>query len=450
MGGTWGGGSVKQISPLCFASVGMAKVWGLGIAEEHHEAEIHVVLLVAVQKGLAGVVGGELHLDFFAGGDEDGVLDDAVGVDAFEAAEFEAVAMEVHGVVVLALVTKDETVTGAGVEDGGVRIGIGFAVDAPMFLAAVAGEFGVEDEREGDEAGVWGRSGGGGGEGEVAPDEVGGLLPLGWTGAAGVLDDDTHAGSLNVLAHFAEDPDAGVVAFDQGGYALGRGKAELRDSGGVGDWVAVEGDDLELMAGEGDPVGIRGAGVEDVEEKPLALPDADGIVVAEGAAVDGGDVVERLHGAVVATGEVAAPVVQGEEGFNVVAGRVVAGFDEKQAVLAGVLAELEIAAGEGVGVKPAKAGWGGREGVASGGAGGDHRRAFFHGAIDRRRKSKAVPVDDLGAGGLVDDVDGDGPAFGEAEKWARDLTVIGDRVEAAFGGHLKGVGGDREGVIGGS
>ena len=65
--------------------------------EEHHEAIVHVVLLVAVEEGVAGVVGGELDVDLLIGGDEDDVFKDAGGVGAAEAAKFEDVAMEMDG-----------------------------------------------------------------------------------------------------------------------------------------------------------------------------------------------------------------------------------------------------------------------------------------------------------------------------------------------------------------
>ncbi len=64
------------------------------------------------------------------------------------------------------------------------------------------------------------------------------------------------------------------------------------------------------MAGEREPVGFSGAGVEDVEEHALALADLDRIVVAQHAAVDGaGDVVDHQR-AVIAGGIVGLPIVQ--------------------------------------------------------------------------------------------------------------------------------------------
>jgi hypothetical protein len=68
----------------------------------------------------------------------------------------------------------------------------------------------------------------------------------------------------------AEDPDAGVVHLDDGADALAGAEEEGLDEGGVGDGVAVERDDLELVAAEGDAAVLDGGGVEEVEEDALA------------------------------------------------------------------------------------------------------------------------------------------------------------------------------------
>ncbi len=109
------------------------------------------------------------------------------------------------------------------------------------------------------------------------------------------------------------------------------------------------------MSGEGDPVRIGGAGIDDVEKDSLARFDAERITEAECASVDGGDIVGRIHGAVIARIEVSVPVVQREEELLIVPGGVFARFDEENAELSGVEPLSEIAAGEGVGVIPAQA-----------------------------------------------------------------------------------------------
>jgi hypothetical protein len=47
--------------------------------QEHHEAGIHVVLLVAMKEGWTRVAGGELYLDLRPGFDQHSVFYDAVG-----------------------------------------------------------------------------------------------------------------------------------------------------------------------------------------------------------------------------------------------------------------------------------------------------------------------------------------------------------------------------------
>ena len=58
----------------------------------------------------------------------------------------------------------------------------------------------------------------------------------------------------------------------------------------------------------------------------------------------------------------------------------------------------------------------------------DHRRAFFHRAVVERVDGQAMPVDDVGIGGRIGHVDGDGHALAQAQQRARDLAVIGKRL----------------------
>jgi hypothetical protein len=119
----------------------------LGIAEHHHKAAVHVVLLVAVEEGAAGVVGGELDLGGGVGADEEDVFVEAgelgAGVDA---ADLKGVAMQMERVVVGALVLEEEPVALAGLEHRLVGMRVGLSVDAPELFRAVALELGVEDE----------------------------------------------------------------------------------------------------------------------------------------------------------------------------------------------------------------------------------------------------------------------------------------------------------------
>ena len=187
------------------------------------------------------------------------------------------------------------------------------------------------------------------------------------------------------------------------------------------------------MAGEGYPVDVGGAGVQDVEEQALALLDADGFTEAEHLAVDGGDVVGGGHVAVVAALELAVPVMEREKGFGVVGARVVGGFDEERAVESVEEAFGEVVSRVDVGVIPAEAGGVRGESVVGLDAGSDHGRAFFHGTVDIGGKEEAVPVEDLGVRGVVADGDGGGPAVAHADEGTGDLVVVGEGADVVLG-----------------
>jgi hypothetical protein len=88
-----------------------------GVVEEHHEAFVHVILLVAVEQGGSGVVGGELNVDFGFGLDEHYIFEQAAGVWILrKAAQFEAMAMQVDRVIVSACVLELEPVALATLE----------------------------------------------------------------------------------------------------------------------------------------------------------------------------------------------------------------------------------------------------------------------------------------------------------------------------------------------
>ena len=94
-----------------------------------------------------------------------------------------------------------------------------------------------------------------------------------------------------VVSEVAHDPDTGVVHFYDGGDALGGAEPEDRHGNGLGERVAVHGNDGEGVAGKREAANLGGAAVEDVEEDALALFDADGLAVAEHASVDGEGIV---------------------------------------------------------------------------------------------------------------------------------------------------------------
>ena len=443
---------------------------GSGVAEEGFEAVVHVLLDVAVEEGEAGLVGGEVYGGAAVVGDDDGVLDDAGGFFAVDVDEFELVAVEVEGVGVVGAVAEDEAVACAWFEDELIRVRVGFAVDEPgVEFAGASGEF-FEGHVDGLVGGTCGLSDSGGAEECVVPRVFGGGDPLGLAVLVLVLDDEAEAGAADLFVGGSEDPDAGVVHLDDGVDALAGAEEDGFDGLGGGDGVAIEGDDLKLVAGEGDAAVLDGAGVEEVEEDALAGFDAEGFAGAEGFVVNGvghGADFEAIGGGVEGGGllglgavagvvvivlhvghEEGLPVAEGEEVLLIVAAGIGGGVDVDEAELAGVGTFVEVGVGHGVGVVPAGAEGFGRELVAAVAAGWDEGGAFFFDSVDVGGDQHAVPVDQLGGVGVVDDVDGEGPALFHPQDWPGGCSVVADGGEDAVGGELDGDGLDAQGEVG--
>jgi hypothetical protein len=109
-----------------------------------------------------------------------------------------------------------------------------------------------------------------------------------------------------------------------------------------------------------------------------------------------------FHGA----GKERFPVAEGEKKFLIVMAGIVASVNVNKSELAGVGALVEVVHGHGVTVIPAASGGTGSELEAAAAVRIDHRRTFFGGAVDARRNEHAVPMDELGSIGVVDDLDG--------------------------------------------
>jgi len=85
----------------------------LHVVEEGHEAEIHMELLVAMEKREAGIVGDEIDFGLLIATEHDDVLFDASCGDTRDLCKFEAVAVEVDGVDVVALIAETDAVAAA-------------------------------------------------------------------------------------------------------------------------------------------------------------------------------------------------------------------------------------------------------------------------------------------------------------------------------------------------
>ena len=83
-------GTVRCVQPPLKARDDLA---ALHIAEQRHESEIHVQLLVAVKQGPSWIVGDEVEGKLLKAAQHDDVLDHTGGCLAADVREFKAVAM---------------------------------------------------------------------------------------------------------------------------------------------------------------------------------------------------------------------------------------------------------------------------------------------------------------------------------------------------------------------
>ena len=78
----------------------------LFITKKHHETRVHVVLLMAMEKGQTGVICLEQDGDVFAGLNKNSVLPDS-------AFEFKCVAMQMNGMILNAVILEQESIASA-------------------------------------------------------------------------------------------------------------------------------------------------------------------------------------------------------------------------------------------------------------------------------------------------------------------------------------------------
>ena len=122
---------------------------------------------MAVDERIAWVVCSEVYGDGLQRHHVDGVLDEPAEVLILDAGDFEAVAVQVDGVLVAAGVTEDHAIAFAAFDLEGFDVGPCIAVDGPgVELGAVEGARVAEGEGEGL---FWVRDGIVGGEASVVP-----------------------------------------------------------------------------------------------------------------------------------------------------------------------------------------------------------------------------------------------------------------------------------------
>jgi len=436
-----------------------------GVAEEGLEAEVHMLLDVAVEEGGAGLVGDKINSGAAVEGHDDRILNNTAGGLAVEVHELEEVAVEMEGMGIVCAIAENEAMALAPLEDEFVLVGIFLAVDKPAVKFSGAARNFLENHFDGAVGRGLGR---GAAEQSVVPGAFRGR-PAGLVVPIGIFNDDAETGVANILVRRTEDPDAGLIHLDDGIHAFAG--ADKNSFGGLGNGygVAVEGDDLKEMARKSNALIFDGTGVEQVHEHALAGLYADGIADAESFVIDrkkrGGDfeavgagvkggglfrmgrtrvVVIIVHG----VSEKGLPIAEGEKKFLIVPSGIVGILDNEESKLTGVGTAMEVAVRHGVGVIPARARGPRRELEAPPLVGRNQGRAFFFGAVHFSGNQKAVPVNKLGGFGVIDYVHGHGDAFAHAEDRARRRAVVADSADDAIGSELDGNGRDFEHDVG--
>ena len=102
-----------------------------GIAEQGLEAEIHMLLDVAMEEREAGLVGGEVDAGSTVVRDDDRILQDPRGLPAIDLGEFKLMAVKMHGMGVVGAIAEDEPVTRTLLEDKLLFVWVWLAIHKP-------------------------------------------------------------------------------------------------------------------------------------------------------------------------------------------------------------------------------------------------------------------------------------------------------------------------------
>ena len=104
----------------------------LSIPKHHHEATIHVILLMAVKECSPRIIGGEFHFGCASGTDQRDVLIQPPHLGTtVHPAHFKSVSMEMHRMVVHAEVLQDKSITLTSLQDRLIGVRIRLTVDSP-------------------------------------------------------------------------------------------------------------------------------------------------------------------------------------------------------------------------------------------------------------------------------------------------------------------------------
>src|SRR5215467_4748980 len=97
-------------SETCFRASRSRLIGALQVIEESHETKIHVQLLVAVEERQTRIVSHEFDFRFLVAAEHDHVLENSGGWFPCQTFQFETMAMQMHGMNVVARVTHVQAV----------------------------------------------------------------------------------------------------------------------------------------------------------------------------------------------------------------------------------------------------------------------------------------------------------------------------------------------------
>jgi len=212
--------------PLCVAVVISEALTpvprpGSSAIEQRHETEVHMQLHMAMEQGQPWLIGDEVHFHGLVAAQHRDVLDNAAGWLARDAGDLEAVAMQMHGVDIVAGVVHAQPVAPPMVqlEQRFHRLHVeGNAVDRPSIEAThrriLLGERHLDDL-----VGLRG-SGIGPGKTPVVPRKGFRLLPARLAMVPGVLHHDAHTVLAVIVGQISQYPHARPLHFHDGADAF--------------------------------------------------------------------------------------------------------------------------------------------------------------------------------------------------------------------------------------
>src|SRR5580700_1684331 len=104
---------------------------------------------MAVKQRESRIVSQEIDFDRFAAGNDDYIFEDPSRGGSRKPRQLEGMTMQMHGVIVIALIVKVKAVPGVRSQQEGSGFRIFFAIDGPMVHPVVAGKFPAEYQGEG-------------------------------------------------------------------------------------------------------------------------------------------------------------------------------------------------------------------------------------------------------------------------------------------------------------